>query len=167
MDTMHISSEGLAWLKSVEGRSLVPYDDQTGKPVGHWVAGATIGYGHLIRVEDWPRFCKGIDDAGAEACLHQDLAPFERAVCQGVRVPQQQHQFDALLALAYNIGTTAFLRSSVLKMVNDPGLRIAAYPTLEHAWKAWSHSQGRANQGLANRRAAEWTMYRDGRYTRW
>ncbi|KAF1705702.1 lysozyme [Pseudoxanthomonas suwonensis] len=167
MDTMHMSNEGLAWLKKVEGKSLVPYDDQTGKPVDHWVQGATIGYGHLITSAEWPQYRGGIDEAAAEALLRRDLAPFENAVNQGLKVPQQQNQFDALVALAYNIGTGAFLGSSVLRMINDPGLRVPAYPTLEQAWKAWSRSQGRENRGLANRRAAEWTMYSEGRYTHW
>lgn len=166
MSGQRISSQGLAWLKAVERLSTAPYDDQTGRPVQTWVPGATIGYGHLIPEADWPRFRDGIDAEAAESLLAADLGPFERSVAQAVTVPLAPHQFDALVALAFNIGTGAFSRSSVLRLVNDPEAK-TGYASLESAWKAWNKSQGKRMQGLVNRRAAEWTMYQQARYTHW
>jgi type VI secretion system secreted protein VgrG len=166
MSEMTLSGKGIEWLKAVEGRSLVPYDDQTGKPVSAWVAGATIGYGHLIPVAEWERYRGGIDEGEAERLLATDLGPFERAVRKGVVRQLQPHEFDALVILSYNIGVGAFLKSSVLKLVNDPAARVS-YPSLEAAWKAWNRSQGKLMRGLVNRRNAEWIIYSQARYTHW
>ncbi len=166
MNAMQLSPQGIEWLKTIECLACTPYDDQTGQPVSCWVPGATIGYGHLIAGSEWPRYSEGIDQAGAEALLCSDLAPFVATVNASIGVPLRQNRFDALVILAYNIGRDAFARSSVVKLVNDPAAH-TAYPDLEQAWKAWNKSQGRVMQGLVNRRNAEWTMYSTGRYEYW
>ena len=54
----------------------------------------------------------------AETLLLQDLAPVEAAINRLVFVPLSQNQFDALCSLIYNIGTGAFARSTLLKLLN-------------------------------------------------
>ena len=76
-----------------------------------------------------------------------------------------QHQVDAAVSLAYNIGLDAFRNSSVLKLINDPKSK-TNYSDLESAWKAWKNSQGKVNQGLVNRRQDEWELYCNGDYER-
>jgi hypothetical protein len=49
--SMVLGPEGVALLKAVETLRLKPYDDQTSKDITAWIAGATIGYGHLIPVK--------------------------------------------------------------------------------------------------------------------
>ncbi|KAF1013194.1 MAG: Lysozyme RrrD [Stenotrophomonas maltophilia] len=166
MNAMNLSPQGIDWLKQVEGQRLQPYDDQTGKAVDHWVTGATVGYGHLILREEWPRLGQGVTLAEAEQLLRSDLKPFEQTVSRAVKVALSQHQFDALVILCFNIGGGNFARSSVLKLVNDP--RVATpYATLQAAWMAWTRSQGKVMQGLVNRRGAEWRMYSSGSYGHW
>jgi type VI secretion system secreted protein VgrG len=166
MNTMTLSPQGIDWLKQVEGQRLQPYDDQTGKPISHWVAGATIGYGHLIARTEWERLGKGITLAEAEQLLRQDLEPFERAVNRCINVAPSQPQFDAMTILCYNIGPANFTRSSVVKLINDPQA-ITTFSGLEAAWMAWNRSQGKVMRGLVNRRNAEWQMYSAGSYAHW
>lgn len=166
MNAMTLSPQGIEWLKKVEGQRLQPYDDQTGKPISAWVQGATVGYGHLILRNEWERLGGGVSLEQAEALLRQDLAPFEQAVSRAISVTQSQCQFDALVILCFNIGGGNFARSSVVKLINNPG-SVTTFPTLEAAWMAWTRSQGKVMKGLVNRRAAEWRMYSTGSYTHW
>lgn len=45
---MNFSMKGANLLKDYEQFRAMPYDDQTGKDINHYVKGATIGYGYLI-----------------------------------------------------------------------------------------------------------------------
>ncbi|MDX5375948.1 MAG: type VI secretion system PAAR protein, partial [Halomonas sp.] len=161
-----MSEAGTQWLKDVEQLRLLPYDDQTGREITSWVEGATIGYGHLIPEQEWPLYRHGINNEQAEQLFEGDLSPFVEAVNEKVNVPLAQHQFDAAVMLAYNIGVRGFESSSVVKLINDPGAN-TPYSSLEDAWKAWNKSQGVVNRGLVNRRASEWGVYSQGVYQTW
>jgi GH24 family phage-related lysozyme (muramidase) len=164
--SLGMSDKGIDLLKSIETLAVKPYDDQTGKRIDHWVKGATIGYGHLILQQQWERYKDGISEQEASALFQDDLQPFMDAVASSVNVGLKHNQFDALVILAFNIGIANFKSSSVLKLVNDPGAH-TAYTSLEQAWMAWNKSQGRVNEGLKNRRHAEWKIYSKGVYERW
>ena len=167
---MNISDRGIEWLKTQEGRVMrdgrhVVYDDATGRPVTHGAPlppGATIGYGHLIKPGQ--DFSAGITDAAATALLRDDVAAAQRAVCASITVPLTQPQYDALVALAYNIGGAAFRGSTVVRYINDPKFKSSQYPTLESAWHAWAKCRGKILPGLINRRRAEWKLYSTGVY---
>lgn len=168
---MKMSDKGINWLKDKEDKVLdkqghhIIYDDKTRKPV---VAneplprGATIGYGHLIKQGE--NFRNGISEAKATELLRADIAIAERAVRDNISVPLSQNQFDALVSLAYNIGTTNFSGSTVVKYINNSNFHSAEYPNLESAWKAWNRSQGSVSNGLINRRQYEWNLYKNGIY---
>ena len=158
--------DGVTLLKSVEALHLLPYDDQTGKGITAWVAGATIGYGHLIAKGDWATYKAGLTAAQSDALFATDLAPFVEAVSDSITVGLQQYEFDALVILAFNIGVTGFKGSSVVKLVNFPKA-VTAYASLEAAWKSWNKSQGKVMKGLDNRRRCEWKIYTMAPYERW
>lgn len=164
--SMVLGPEGVALLKAVETLRLMPYDDQTTKDITKWVAGATIGYGHLIPSSQWKTYKDGITEAEADTLFAADLAPFETVVRDSITVGLQQYQFDALVIFAFNIGKTGFKGSSVVKLVNDPKAT-TGHASLEAAWKAWNKSQGKVMKGLDNRRAAEWRIYTSANYARW
>lgn len=161
-----MSEAGKRWLMDVEQLRLMPYDDQTGREITSWVAGATIGYGHLIPVSKWSLYRKGIVKEQAELLLEEDLERYVQTVNSEITTPLTQPQFDAAVILAYNIGIYGFTTSSAVKLINDP-YATTPYSTLEAAWKAWNKSQGIINQGLINRRGAEWDMYDKGVYRTW
>ena len=167
---MNISDNGIRTLKQCEGRVMrngrhVIYDDKNGQPVAAGAAlpaGATSGYGHLIKPgED---FRDGIDENTATELLRADLVTAERAVCGAITVDLQQNQFDALVMLCFNIGARNFAYSTVVKYINNPNFKSARYPTLAAAWRAWNRTGGRVSTGLIRRREVELNIYQNGIY---
>lgn len=158
-----LSPKGLSLLKTLEGFRSAPYDDQTGKDTDRWVEGATIGYGHLIERDEWDDFQNGITREEAERLLRKDLRPFVEAVRNKTVGKLPQHQFDALVLLAFNIGRTAFSNSSALKLINNSNEQ-TPYQNLESAWKAWKRTQAGISPGLINRRKHEWKLFSTGTY---
>lgn len=165
--SLRVSEKGIQFIKSYEGLRLKPYDDKTGKTLTEWTPRATIGYGHLISKEDWKLFDKGISKGEAEKLFASDLkTKGENVVRRYVRASLSQQQYDALVALVFNVGETNFSGSTLLRRINDPKYNSDVYEDLEAAWKAFRISRGKVNQGLINRRADEWELYSRGDYRR-
>lgn len=130
-------------LKRWEGCRLTAYKDIG----GIW----TIGYGSTGS-NVFPGLT--ITQAEADRLLDQDLVRFEKTVNENVRVPINQNQYDALVSLSYNIGTTAFSRSTVLRRLNEGDYEGAADAIL---W--WNKVKGKVIKGLVNRRKAERELF--------
>ena len=167
---MNISNNGIEWLKQLEGfvkinNRHVIYDDATGQPVpprNTMPHGATIGYGHLIKPGE--KFIYGIDEVMATQLLRHDVQITETGVNMAVKRQIAQHQFDALVALTFNIGIGNFKKSTVLKYINKPDFIRRTYPDLESAWMAWNKTQGQTARGLIKRRRTEWNLFSSGVY---
>lgn len=86
------------------------------------------------------------------------LGVFETAVSEAVTVPVTQHQFSALVALAYNIGVANFQKSTVLRETNANRIddAAAAFGMWIYATKN-GHKQ--AYRGLLRRRYSEACLY--------
>lgn len=112
--------------------------------------GYTLGYGHVRTAR--PGLEIGPDDA--EALLRWDLSEVAQRVEAWTFAPLTAPQFEALTALAFNIGLENFRRSAVLRHVNSGDL-IAAADAFEH-WR-YAEVQGRvaALDALVRRRTAE------------
>ena len=150
---MKLSAEGLQHLAEFEGIRLELYDD----PAGH----CTIGVGHLVhlgncdgRSSEAP-FRDGITLDRAYQMLGEDVASFERCVDEVVAVELQQHQFDALVSLAYNVGCGGLSSSPVLGALNagdDP----------TSVWRNFALTGVGSDvklPGLVRRREAECALY--------
>jgi len=137
---MNTSPQGKQKLKGLEGFRGVAYQDI----VGVW----TLGYGftHGINPGDV------ISVAEADARLDAELIPYEDAVSSVG--PATQNQFDAMVLLAWNIGITAFLNSSVAK-----AHRKADYQSAARAFGLWVKAGGKVINGLVRRRAEEAALY--------
>jgi len=137
---MKISDNGIAKLMEWEGTILHVYNDAAGLP--------TIGVGHLIQKgED---FSNGITHDQAFELLKKDLVRFERVVNMYVKVPLTQNQFDALVAFAFNVGTGAFLDSTLLMRLN-----CREYNSVPEQLMRWTKAGGKQVAGLVNRRQNE------------
>ena len=90
----------------------------------------------------------------AHARLVADVARFEQAVEKALTVPANENQFAAMVSLAFNIGTGAFARSSVLRRHNARDFSGAA-----DAFLLWNKGGGRVLPGLVRRRKAERDLY--------
>lgn len=147
LDEMHVSPSGIDLICNFEGKRLVAYDDG----VGVW----TIGFGTTI-YPNGIKVKKGdvCTEAQAKAYMAHDLKKFELAVSNVVTVPLSQNQFDALVSLAYNIGTNAFKNSTLVKKLNAGDIRGAA-----NQFDVWVNAGGKRMQGLVNRRAKEKALF--------
>jgi lysozyme len=144
------SSGGILLLTELEGKHSRMYRDSAGLP--------TIGIGHLITDNEPHLLTATLTDTQVNALLRQDIARFENAVNSGVKVPINQSQFDALVILAFNIGTGAFAGSTVLKRINARDTEA----NIREAWGRWKMAGGRVVQGLINRRNREMELYFTG-----
>jgi lysozyme len=110
----------------------------------------TIGYGHTKTAE------KGmvITLAGADALLLHDLAWVETAIDTYVQVPLNQNQYDALSSFIYNVGGTAFRKSTLLKKLNQNDYNGAANELLR-----WDKQKGKVLRGLTKRRQLEKDLF--------
>lgn len=147
IDQVSVSSFGVNLICSFEGKRLAAYDDG----VGVW----TIGFGTTI-YPNGIKVKKGdtCTEAQAKAYMAHDLKKFELAVSGAVTVPLSQNQFDALVSLAYNIGTNAFKNSTLVKKLNDGDLKGAV-----NQFDVWVNAGGKRMQGLVNRRAKEKVLF--------
>jgi lysozyme len=71
-----------------------------------------------------------------------------------VTVPLSQNQFDALVSLAYNIGTNAFKTSTLVKYLNALDFKAAADEFLK-----WNRGGGKVMKGLVRRRETERALF--------
>ena len=147
IDQMVVSLFGIDLICGFEGKRLIAYDDG----VGVWTIGfGTTVYPNGIKVK------KGDTCTEAQATAHMahDLKKFESVVNNAVTVPLNQNQFDALVSLAYNIGTGAFSKSTLVKKLNANDIHAAA-----DQFDAWVNAGGKRMHGLVNRRAKEKALF--------
>jgi GH24 family phage-related lysozyme (muramidase) len=117
---MNLSDRGAAFIESLEGVVLHPYNDSQGH--------CTIGIGHLIHrgnctAADRQRYA-GFTRQQADELFRQDIETiYGAAVNRLVKVPLTQDQFDALVSFVFNIGigdrTRGFTSSTVLRKLNQ------------------------------------------------
>jgi len=140
---MQISDRGRKLIESFEGLRLKAYRDAAGV----W----TIGFGHSTGAGN-PIPAAGMTITAAEAgtILSNDLKKFEACVLSAIKRPMEQGQFDAMVSLAFNIGTGAFRSSSIVSLFNRGDIIAAA-----NAFRLWDRAAGKVQPGLAKRREAE------------
>ncbi|MCC3705212.1 lysozyme [Rouxiella badensis] len=128
-----------AMIPTLEGVKYKPYQDV----VGVW----TVCYGHtgsdIVR-------SKTYTEAECKAMLNKDLQPFARSVDKSVKVPATEYQKAALITFSYNVGISAFEKSTLLKDLNA-----GRYKQSCEGLKKWTYAGGKQWQGLINRREVE------------
>jgi len=117
-DIMAIAKSTLSFITEEEGYRNKAYKDSKGL----W----TIGVGHLIKADEQHLLTATLTDQQVEDLLKSDLKWCSEAVESSVKVPLTQHQFDALYSLCFNIGGTAFKKSTVVRRINENDLPGAA-----------------------------------------
>ncbi len=135
--TLTISENGRSIIKNFEGLSLTAYFD-----VNAWA----IGYGHRRGVNEGDI----IDNSQAEQFLTEDLQWVNAYVCNNVKVPLNQNQYDALCSLTYNVGSYPTLLSN---------LNAGDYNQAKNDFALYCNSGGKVNQALVNRRAQEAALF--------
>lgn len=144
---MKINADGVHFIANQEGFRGKAYVCPAGK--------LTIGYGHVIGPTEKQRFAKGITKEEAEALLERDLEKYAAAVNKFVQVALSQGQFNSLVSFCFNVGITAFARSTLLRKLNDGDYEGAA-----GEFQRWVNGGGRRLAGLVKRRQLEALMFR-------
>ena len=133
---------GIKFLKDAEGVKLRAYKDSGGV----W----TIGVGHIAGVKRG----QVITEEEAEEFLAEDLEDAEAGVDDAVTAALNQNQFNALVSLAFNIGVSAFARSTLVRKLNAGDNQGAADQFLR-----WNKDNGATVPGLTNRRRKERALF--------
>ena len=146
---MKLNEGGYKLIADFEGLRLSPYLCSAKVP--------TIGYGSTfypsgikVTMNDKP-----ITQATALWMLKHTADKFAVEVDKLVRPTLTQNQFNALVSFAFNVGTSALGRSTLLRKVNlNPN-----DPTITAEFAKWNKAGGVVNRGLSRRRAAEAKLY--------
>jgi lysozyme len=133
-------------IKKFEGVKLHAYQDSGGV----W----TVGAGHTGK-DVTPGLV--ITQEQADSLLIKDLVVFEAGVDTLVKVPISDAQKSALVSFAYNLGLHTLAGSTLLKKLNSGDIRGAA-----DQFELFDRVNGKAVQGLLNRRQAEKALFLSG-----
>ena len=143
MTTRKITQDGLDFIQDVEGCKLYAYLD-TG---GVW----TIGVGHT-----GPEVVKGLTCSMEQALqwLKEDSEEAQEAIRQSVEGLLTQNQFNALVSFVFNVGVSAFSKSTMLKFINKGDFDGAA-----KEFTKWNKDNGKEVLGLSKRRILEQSVF--------
>lgn len=137
---LSLSATGLIGIASYEGFSEKAYIPIKGDV-------PTIGFGSTegVKMGDAITVPQALDR------LRRDITVAESAISRCVRVPLSQGELDAYTSLAFNIGTDAFCRSTLVVKLNG-----GDYAGACEEIKRWVYAGGRRVPGLVSRREKEY-----------
>jgi lysozyme len=144
----NVNKKTLDIIKKFEGFEPIAYKDAGGV----W----TIGYGNTF-YEDGTKVKEGdsISHSEAEKLLKNVVDDFANKMTDEIRVQLNDCQFGALVSFTYNVGISAFRRSTLLRKVNaDPDDEDIKLEFLK-----WTKAGGKTLAGLAKRRKEEADFY--------
>ena len=136
-----LSAASLVTIAGYEGYSSIAYRDAVGVP--------TIGYGETKGVTMKSR-------TTPDRALVQLLSSANRHaddIRQCISVPLYQHEFDAYVSLAYNIGAKNFCHSTLAGKLNTRDYKGACSEI-----RRWNKAGGKVLPGLTKRREKEYRM---------
>lgn len=144
-ELLSVSEPGLDLIKGFEGFAKYAYWDYS-----QW----TIGYGTRCEEGEYP---DGITEAAAEELLRSAIVKYEEpllAFLQYYKIEVTQNQFDALVSLTYNIGSS-WTTSSTLASYLKEGIYNHSSEEITDAFCEYVHAGGEVVSGLVTRRKKE------------
>lgn len=157
---MRMSEKGRRLITEWEGSKREAYEDEAGYltiGVGHKLTRSELTSGKLCIACRDVRWRHGLTEEQVGDLLGQDLRRYEQVADEAVTVTVSQHQFDALVSFCFNVGVSAFRRSTLVRLLNS-GL----YDEVPGQLSRWVYAGGRVVQGLRNRREKEINLWVDG-----
>jgi lysozyme len=138
----------LSIIKKYEGLKLEAYICPAAVP--------TIGFGSTF-YPDGRRVKLGdkITLQEAESILLHDIKRFEKEVRNAVKIEITNNQLSALISFVYNVGASAFRKSTLLRKVNANPTDL----TIHNEFMRWTRAGGKVLPGLVKRRAEESKLY--------
>lgn len=111
---MQTSRTGKMFITSLEGICLSKYLDS----VGVWTIGVGATRSEIPDLAGWSADRK-LTIEEAFKLLDHSITKYEDAVNKALMVSVQQHQFDALVSVCYNIGTGGLAKSTFIRRINS------------------------------------------------
>ena len=144
----YVNQATIDLIKKWEGFKADAYRDA----VNVW----TIGYGTTGKagIGVYPKAGMTVTKAQAEKYLRLVVDDFAKRIKPHITAPINENEFGAFVSLAYNIGPSAFIKSTALRRFND-GDKGGAVEAL--TW--FDKAGGKVMRGLANRRADEARLF--------
>ena len=132
----------LSIIKKYEGLKLEAYICPAGV--------ATVGFGSTF-YPNGRRVKLGdkITLQEAESILLHDIKRFEKEVRNSVKIEITNNQLSALISFTYNVGASAFRKSTLLRKVNANPTDL----TIHNELMRWTKAGGKVLPGLVKRRA--------------
>lgn len=156
---MTTSENCLSIIKALEGFSGKPYKDTDGK--------YTIGYGTRCPDELVSKYMnEPMTEEEADAELRKEMVNYEKAVNAFIdrhSLNYTQGQFDGIVSLVFNCGTSWLTKGTTLIEALVGG---ATGNELIYAFAIYSMSGGKRSPGHISRRLAEANMYLNEQYFR-
>lgn len=139
--SLALSATALVGIAGFESYQAVAYKDAVGIP--------TIGYGETKGVKMGQKTTpdRALVQLLSSANNHAD------DIRQCIKVPLYQHEFDAYVSLAYNIGAKNFCGSTLVRRLNA-----GDYTGSCREIKRWNKAGGKTLAGLTKRREQEYRM---------
>lgn len=137
-----VSAVGASSIMMYEGYSSVAYQPLEGDV---W----TIGFGTTHGVKEGDT----IDPVTAVVEFNKDLATVTKEIKTCLKGEIAPYEMDAFTSLAYNIGTTAFCSSTLVRKFNARDYQGAC-----NEIRRWVYFKGRVVKGLVNRREQEYRV---------
>lgn len=150
---MQTSNNFVKSIIASEGLELDAYRDSKGIPT---IGIGTIKYPNGVKVK--------MGDKCTEEQAYFYLNDYVKKMVVSINklikgIDINQNQFDAICSLTYNIGTTGFTDSTVLRLMK----KNPKDPLIEGAWLAWNKETKNGikvpSKGLTNRRKREYQLY--------
>ncbi len=135
-----ITDSTISLLRELEGVRYTMYRDSAGLP--------TIGVGHLINQKlEAGLNTQTLNDVQVNALLSKDMDEEANCIQSVIHVPLSQNQYDALMALVFNIGVGSFSSSTVAKAINSG----ANQDYITQWWICWDkeHRDGQLIEDLS------------------
>lgn len=129
-------------IKDYEGLRLDAYKC----PADKW----TIGYGHTSTAKEGMKITKN----KAERLLKGDVKWVKDTIDNSIGVQLNSGQLQAIYSLVYNIGGSAWRKSTLLAKLNA-----GDYVGAGAEFNRWNKGSGRVLNGLVRRRAAETKLF--------
>lgn len=155
VETMTISDEGVALIQDFESYRRFAYEDG-----GKWY----IGYGTLCGRDEFP---DGITPDEAEALMRAHMVDMEAKLNSFLKkydIRLEQHQYDALMSLTYNLGTSWINPAYRLCQYLMNGIDRYSEEEVVNAIASWCHTGRTPVHGLAVRRLKEAFLFLYGDY---
>lgn len=148
--TKRLLALGASSIVALSGAYLVePWEDTKNQAYKDMVGVPTICAGYTIGVKmgDYKT------DEECDELLVKELTTFNKQMMKSVKVPLPENMEVAYTSLVWNIGVSAWNKSTLLKMLNAKEYEEACKQILR-----WNKAGGVVVRGLQNRREAEYKV---------